>query len=41
VPTAQACLVSFADTNNIRHAVEVAATTLEAATLAIAEFRQC
>jgi hypothetical protein len=42
VPTAHTCLVSFTDTNNIRHAVEVAATTLyEAATLAMAEFRRC
>jgi len=42
VPTAHACLVSFTDTNNIRHAVEVAASTLyEAATLAMAEFRRC
>jgi hypothetical protein len=42
VPTAHICLVSFTDTNNIRHAVEVAASTLyEAATLAIAEFRRC
>jgi len=42
VPTAHTCLVSFTDTNNIRHAVEVAASTLyEAATLAIAEFRRC
>ncbi|HLN00725.1 MAG TPA: hypothetical protein VK335_15665 [Bryobacteraceae bacterium] len=42
MPTAHTCLVSFTDTNNIRHAVEVAASTLyEAATLAIAEFRRC
>ena len=42
MPTAQTCLVSFIDTNNIRHAVEVAASTLyEAATLAMAEFRRC
>jgi len=42
VPTARTCLVSFTDTNNIRHAVEVAASTLyEAATLAMAEFRRC
>jgi len=34
--------VSFVDTNGIRHAVEVAASTLyEAATLAMAEFRRC
>jgi hypothetical protein len=42
VPTAHTCLVSFTDTNNIRHAVEVASNTLyEAATLAMAEFRRC
>lgn len=41
MPTARSCLVSFTDTNGIRHAVEVAASTLyEAATLAMAEFRQ-
>jgi hypothetical protein len=35
-------VVSFTDINNIRHAVEVAASTLyEAATLAMAEFRRC
>jgi hypothetical protein len=34
--------VSFTGTNRIRHAVEVAASTLcEAATLAMAGFRQC
>jgi hypothetical protein len=42
VPVARTCLVSFTDTNGIRHAVEVAASTLyEAATLAMAEFRRC
>ena len=42
VPTTRTCLVSFTDTNGIRHAVEVAASTLyEAATLAMAEFRRC
>jgi hypothetical protein len=42
VPTARTCLVSFTDTNGIRHAVEVAAVTLyEAAVLAMAEFRRC
>ena len=42
MPTPRTCLVSFTDTNGIRHAVEVAASTLyEAATLAIAEFRRC
>jgi len=42
VPTARTCLLSFTDSNGIRHAVEVAASTLyEAATLAIAEFRSC
>ena len=41
MPTAHTCLVSVTDTNNIRRAVEVAATTLyEAATLAMAEFRR-
>lgn len=41
-PTTRSGLVWFTDTNNIRHAVEVAATTLhEAATLATAEFRRC
>ncbi len=39
---ARTCLVSFTDANNIRHAVEVAASTLyDAATLAMAEFRRC
>ena len=38
----RACLVSFTDSNGIRHAVEVAGTTLyEAATLAAVEFRRC
>jgi hypothetical protein len=42
VPTSRVCRVSFVDTNNIEHAVEVAAGTLyEAATLAMAEFRRC
>jgi len=42
VPTARTCLFSFTDRNNIRHAVEVAASTFyEAATLAMAEFRKC
>jgi len=42
MPTAQTCLVSFTDTENIRHAVEVSATTLyEAAVLAMAQFRRC
>ena len=42
VPTPRICLVSFTDTNGIRHAVEVAAGTLyEVATLAMAEFRRC
>jgi hypothetical protein len=42
VPTAHTCLVSFTDTNNIRHAVEVAAGTFyEAATLSMSEFRRC
>ena len=40
MPTARTCLVSFNDTNGIRH--EVAASTLyEAAMLAMAEFRRC
>jgi hypothetical protein len=42
VPTARTCLVSFTDSENIRHSVEVVASTLyEAATLAMAEFRRC
>jgi hypothetical protein len=42
VSTPRTCLVSFTDSENIRHAVEVTATTLyEAATLAMAEFRRC
>ena len=42
MPVPRTCLVSFTDTNGIRHAVEVAASTLyEAATLAMAEFRRC
>jgi len=42
VPTARTCQVSFTDTENIRHGVEVSASTLyEAAVLAIAEFRRC
>ena len=42
VATAHTCVVSFTDTNGIRHAVEVVATTLyEAAVLAMAEFRRC
>ena len=40
-PPPQTCLVSFTDTNNIRHTVEVFASTLyEAATLAMTEFRR-
>lgn len=42
VATARTCLVSFTDSENIRHSVEVTASTLyEAAVLAIAQFRQC
>jgi hypothetical protein len=42
VPAARTCLVSFTDSEGIRHAVEVAASSLyEAAALAIAEFRRC
>lgn len=42
MPNPRICLVSFTDSNGIRHAVEVAASTLyEAATLAMAEFRRC
>ena len=42
MPTPCTCLVSFTDSENIRHAVEVSATTLyEAAVFAIAEFRRC
>ena len=38
MPTARTCLVSFTDSENIRHAVEVSATTLyEAAVMAMAE----
>jgi hypothetical protein len=37
-----ACLVSFTDSEGIRHAVNVTATSLyEAAVLAMAEFRRC
>ena len=40
--TARTCSVSFTDTNGIRHAVEVVASTLyEAAALAMVEFRRC
>jgi len=40
VPTARTCLVSFTDSENIRHSVEVTASTLyEAAVMAIAQFR--
>jgi hypothetical protein len=42
VPTARTCLVSFTDSENIRHSVEVTAGTLyEAAVMAIAQFRRC
>ena len=42
VPTARTCLVSFTDSEGIRHSVEVTAGTLyEAAVLAIAQFRNC
>jgi hypothetical protein len=42
VPTVRTCVVSFTDSEGIRHAVEVAATSLyEAAALAINEFRRC
>jgi hypothetical protein len=42
VPTARTCVVSFADSEGIRHSVEVTATTLyEAAALAVNEFRRC
>jgi hypothetical protein len=42
VPTARTCLVSFTDTEGIRHAVEVAVSSLyESAALAIGEFRRC
>jgi hypothetical protein len=42
VPTARNCLVSFTDSEGIRHAVEVAACSLyEAAALAMGEFRRC
>jgi len=40
--TARTCLVTFTDSDGIRHSVEVTATTLyEAAALAINEFRRC
>ena len=42
VPTARTCVVSFTDSEGIRHSVEVTASTLyEAAALAINEFRRC
>jgi hypothetical protein len=42
VPSARICLVSFTDSENICHSVEVAASTLyEAAVLAIAQFQNC
>jgi len=42
VPTARICIVSFTDSEGIRHSVEITATTLyEAAALAINEFRRC
>lgn len=40
--TARTCLVSFTDSEGIRHSVEVTASTLyEAAVLAITQFRSC
>ena len=40
--TARTCLVSFTDSEGIRHSVEVTASTLyEAAVLAISQFRSC
>jgi hypothetical protein len=42
VPTARTRVVSFTDSEGIRHAVEVSASSLyEAAALAICEFRRC
>jgi len=42
VPTARICLVSFTDSEGIKHSVEVTASTLyEAAVLTMAEFRRC
>ena len=42
MPTAHTCLVSFTDSENIRHSVEVVSSSLyEAAVLAIAQFRSC
>jgi hypothetical protein len=42
VPISRTFLVSFTDSEGIRHAVEVAANSLyEAAALAISEFRRC
>jgi hypothetical protein len=41
-PPPAPCLVSFTDSEGVRHSVEVAASTLyEAAALAIGEFRRC
>ena len=42
VPTARTCVVTFTDSEGIRHSVEVTASTLyEVAALAINEFRRC
>ena len=42
VSTARTCLVSFTDSEGIRHSVEVTASTLyEAAVFAITQFRRC
>jgi len=41
VPSARTCLVSFIDSEGIRHSVEVTASTLyQAAALAIGDFRR-
>jgi hypothetical protein len=42
VPVPHPCLVSFTDSEGIRHSVEVVASTLyEATVLAMAQFRNC
>jgi hypothetical protein len=42
VAYSRTCLVSFTDSEGIRHSVQVTASTLyEAAALAIGEFRRC
>ena len=42
MPNVRACLVSFTDTERIRHTAEVSASSLfEAAALGVAEFKRC